>query len=95
MTIKSPVYGTHTRSIPGTPLGKYGHGLLGPGDLPSGKGSVFLVDLLVPGSQVALVVKNPPANAGGKRDAGLIPGSGRSPREGKVNHSSMLAWRIP
>ena len=30
-------------------------------------------------SQVALVVKNPPANAGNIRDAGLIPGWGRSP----------------
>ena len=26
-----------------------------------------------------LVVKNPPANAGSARDAGLIPGLGRSP----------------
>ena len=32
-------------------------------------------------SQVALVVKNPPANAGDVREAGLIPGSGRSPGE--------------
>ena len=30
-------------------------------------------------SQVVLVVKNPPANAGDIRDVGLIPGSGRSP----------------
>ena len=30
-------------------------------------------------SQVALVVKNPPANTGDGRDVGLIPGSGRSP----------------
>ena len=30
-------------------------------------------------SQLALVVKNPPANAGGIRDTGLIPGLGRSP----------------
>ena len=29
--------------------------------------------------QVALVVKNPPANVGDIRDSGLIPGSGRSP----------------
>ena len=29
-------------------------------------------------SQVVLVVKNLPANAGDARDAGLIPGSGRS-----------------
>ena len=33
-------------------------------------------------SQVALVVKNPPANAGDARDAGSIPGSGRSPGGG-------------
>ena len=33
-------------------------------------------------SQVAFVVKNPPANAGDTRDAGLIPELGRSPRGG-------------
>ena len=32
--------------------------------------------------QVALEVKNPPANAGDKRDVGSIPGSGRSPGVG-------------
>ena len=31
------------------------------------------------------VVKNPPANAGGTRDAGSIPGSGRSLGEGNAN----------
>ena len=31
---------------------------------------------------MALVVKNPPANAGDRRDVGLIPGSGRPPGEG-------------
>ena len=35
--------------------------------------------------QVALVVKNLPANAGDVRDAGLIPGSGRSPGRGQGN----------
>ena len=35
--------------------------------------------------QVALVVKNLPANAGDIRDIGLIPGSGRSPGEGNGN----------
>ena len=34
---------------------------------------------------VATVVKNPPANAGDARDAGLITGSGRSPGEGHGN----------
>ena len=28
------------------------------------------------------------------RDLGLIPGSERSPGEGMVTHSSILAWRI-
>ena len=36
-------------------------------------------------SQVALVVKNPPANAGVVRDTESIPGLVRSPREGDVN----------
>ena len=36
-------------------------------------------------SQVALVVKNPPANAGDIRDMGSIPRSGRSPGEGHGN----------
>ena len=36
-------------------------------------------------SQVALVVKNPSANAGDMRDMGLIPGSGRSPEEDHGN----------
>ena len=40
-------------------------------------------------------VKSPPANAGDIKDAGSIPGSGRSPKEGTATHSSNLAWRIP
>ena len=36
-------------------------------------------------SQVVLMVKNPPANAGDVREAGLIPGWGRSPGEGHGN----------
>ena len=36
-------------------------------------------------SQVALLVKNSPANARDVRDAGLIPGLGRSPGEGNGN----------
>ena len=45
-------------------------------------------------SQVVLVVKNPPANAGDIRDTGLIPGSGRSPGGGHGNPLQFLAWRI-
>ena len=36
-------------------------------------------------SQMVLMVKNGPANAGDVRDAGLISGSGRSPRGGHSN----------
>ena len=36
-------------------------------------------------SQVALVVNNPPASAGDRGDAGLIPGLGRSHGEGNGN----------
>ena len=36
-------------------------------------------------SQVALVVKNPPANARDIRDEGSTPGSGRHPGEGNSN----------
>ena len=36
-------------------------------------------------SQIAPVVKNPPANTGDTRDRGLIPGLGRSPGEGYGN----------
>ena len=40
-------------------------------------------------SQVELVVKNPPVNAGDIRAAGSIPGSGRSPEGG---HGSPLQY---
>ena len=36
-------------------------------------------------SQLALVVKNSPANAGVLRDAGSVPGLGRSPEGGNGN----------
>ena len=40
---------------------------------------------VVRASQVALVVKNLPANAGDRSDTGLIPGSGRLPWGGNGN----------
>ena len=49
------------------------------------KGGIYHV-----GFQVVLVVKNPPANAGDIRDAGLIPGSGRSLGRGKATHPVFL-----
>ena len=42
-------------------------------------------------SQVALVAKNLPANAGDIRDAGSIPGLGRSPEEGNsIGHTDSM-----
>ena len=46
-------------------------------------------------SQVALVVKNPPANAGDVRGAGSIPGSGRSPGGGHGHTLQYSCWRHP
>ena len=46
-------------------------------------------------SQVALVVKNPPANEGDVRDTGSIPALGSSLEKGMETHSSILAWKIP
>ena len=45
-------------------------------------------------SQVVLVVKNPPANAGDLGDVGLIPGLGRSLGGGYSNPLQYLTWRI-
>ena len=43
-------------------------------------------------SQVALVVKNPPANAGDVRDMGSIPGLGRFPGGGNGNPLQRIPW---
>ena len=51
-----------------------------------------LLDIARP-SQVAPALKNLPANAGGGRDMGLIPGLGRPPEEGMATHSSILAGK--
>ena len=50
--------------------------------------SAFRDNSLKWASQVVLVVKNLPANAGDIRDMNLIPGSGRSPGGGHGNLSS-------
>ena len=46
-------------------------------------------------SWVVLVVKDPPANAGDTGEAGLIPGSGRSPGEGNGNPLQYSCWENP
>ena len=55
----------------------------------------FLMTLFPLGFPSGSVVKNPPTNAGGTRDAGSIPGSGRSLEEERATHSSILARIIP
>ena len=42
-------------------------------------------------AQVALVVKNPPVDAGDKRDIGSIPGREDPLEEEMATHSSILA----
>ena len=46
-------------------------------------------------SQVALVVKNPPANSGDIRDLVRSLNQQDPLEEGMATHSSILAWRIP
>ena len=51
--------------------------------------------LVIRKNQVALVVKNWPANAGDERDTCSIPGSEGPLKEGMASRSSILAWSIP
>ena len=44
---------------------------------------------------MALVGKNPLANAGDTRDVGSAPGQGEPLKEGTATRSNILAWRIP
>ena len=73
-----------------------------PGDLPDPgiepRSPALEADALTsepPGKQVVLVGKDPPANAGDIRDAGSIPGVGRSPEEGQGNPLQYSCLRIP
>ena len=54
--------------------------------------NMFQGHTVVLNSQLALVEKNPPADAGDVSDVGSVPGSGRSPGEGNDNpvHCSCL-----
>ena len=67
-----------------------------PGDLNGPQTCHVLIQLILTmtlglASLVAQLVKNPPANAGDARDAGLIPELGRSPGKEMATHSSILA----
>ena len=46
-------------------------------------------------SQVVLMVKNSPVNAGDTRETGATPGQEDSLEKGIPTYSSILAWRIP
>ena len=46
-------------------------------------------------SQMALMVNNPPANAGDTRDMGSILEWEDPLQKGMATHSSILAWEIP
>ena len=58
----------------------------------------LLVPIKILGFPGGTAVKNPPANTADARDAGSIPGLGRSPGIGNDNPPSpinILAWKIP
>ena len=64
-------------------------------DWISTPGTMFHLICRVTGaSQVALMVKNTPANAGDSEGLSWIPGSGRSPGVGNGN-PLRLVWEIP
>ena len=48
-------------------------------------------------SQVALVVKNPPANTGGEMEEMQVRSLGQEDllERGMATHSGILAWRVP
>ena len=48
--------------------------------------------MCIQASQVAPVVKNPPANAGDAKDS--IPRLGRPLEKGMATYASILAWKI-
>ena len=54
-----------------------------------------LLDMAHQASQVALVVKNPPANSGDIGTWIRSPGGEDPLEESMATHSSILAWRIP
>ena len=51
-------------------------------------------NLIPRASEVVLVVENPRASAGDKRDVGSIPGGEDPLKEEMATHSSILAWRM-
>ena len=53
-----------------------------------------LVSTIHGGFPGGAVAKNLPANAGDARDAGLVPGLGKSSEEEIANYSSILSWEI-
>ena len=61
----------------------------------SPKHQIFITQPSLWASQVVLVIKNLPANAGDIIDTGLISGLGISFGGGHGTHSNILAWRIP
>ena len=63
--------------------------------LTPSKQIVFLYKDTIQGSQVALMVKNLPANTEHIGDMGLSLGWEEPLEEGMESHSRILAWRIP
>ena len=59
------------------------------------KSQIRLSDWTTTNPQVALVVKNLPANEGAVREKGLMPGSGRSPGVGNANPLQYSCLKYP
>ena len=69
--------------------------ILNPGYSDPKTADIYLFIYFKRASQVALVVKNPPANAGDIRSCVRSLGWEDPLKEGMATHSSILVWRIP
>ena len=58
-------------------------------------GCINILPCLLWASQVALVVKNLPANARDVKEVSSIPGLGQTPGGGHGNPLSIFAWTLP
>ena len=94
MTFAAQTQAELEKSLPDSQTGGWDwDSIITPGALPWGfwEWEKVGTEWLVGASQVALVVKNPPANAGDTGDLGSVPGQEDPLEEGTATHSGILS----